>query len=88
MTKVQSYVMLVLHNVRMVPSNVRKKIKEPPNRTKVQSHMILVLYNVKMILSNVRKNEGTTKCDKSIITYDVSTIQYKDITIKCDVLIT
>ena len=26
-TKVQSHVMLVLHNVRMVPSNVRKKIK-------------------------------------------------------------
>ena len=24
-TKIQSYVMLVLHNVRMVPSNVRKK---------------------------------------------------------------
>ena len=45
MTKVQSHVMLVLHNVRMVPSNVRKKnkkttkcekkIRELPNMTKV-----------------------------------------------------
>ena len=26
-TKVQSHVMLVLHNVRIVPLNVRKKIK-------------------------------------------------------------
>ena len=33
-TKVQSHVMLVLYNVRMVPSNVRKKIKKPLNVTK------------------------------------------------------
>ena len=56
MTKVQLYVMLVLHNVRMVPSNVRKKKKrEPPNVTKVQSHVMLILHNVRMIPSNVRK---------------------------------
>ena len=54
MTKVQSHVMLVLHNVRMVPSNVRKN-KEPPNATKVQSHVMLILYNVRMVPSNVRK---------------------------------
>ena len=65
--------MLVLHNVRIVLSNVRKKIKESPNVTKVQSHMILVLRNVRMVPSNVRKNKGTTECDKSTITYDVST---------------
>ena len=34
MTKVQFYVMLVLYNVKMVPSNVRKN-KEPSNMTKV-----------------------------------------------------
>ena len=33
-TKVQFYVMLVLHNVKMVPLNVRKN-KELPNVTKV-----------------------------------------------------
>ena len=27
--KIQSHVMLILHNMRMVPLNVRKKIKEP-----------------------------------------------------------
>ena len=33
--KIQLYVMLVLPNVTMEPSNVRKKIKESPNVTKV-----------------------------------------------------
>ena len=33
-TKVQIDVMLVLPNVTMKPSNVRKKKKEPPNVTK------------------------------------------------------
>ena len=84
MTKVQSHVMLVLHNVRMVPSNVRKKIKEPLNMTKVQSHVMLVLHNVRKVQSNVRKNKRTTECDKSTITCDVSTTQYEDDTIKCE----
>ena len=34
-TKVQSYVMLILHNVKMKSSNVRKKKREPSNVTKV-----------------------------------------------------
>ena len=36
-TKVQSYVKLVLRNVKIVPSNARKKKKkrEPPNMTKI-----------------------------------------------------
>ena len=55
MIKVQSYVMLVLHNMRMEPSNVRKKIKERLNVTKVLSSVMLVLPNVKMEPSNVRK---------------------------------
>ena len=55
MIKVQSHVMLVLHNVRLVPSNVSKKIKEPPSVTKVQSHVMLVLHNVRMVPLNVRK---------------------------------
>ena len=75
MTKVQSHVTLVLHNVRIVPSNMRKKIKEPPNVTKVQSNVTLVLHNERMILSNVRKNKGTTKRDKITVTCDVSTTQ-------------
>ena len=77
--------MLVLCNVRMVPSNVRKKIREPPNVTKVQSHVILVLHNVRMIPLNVRKkNKGTTEYDKSTVICDVSTTQCEDGTIKCE----
>ena len=30
------------------------------------------------------KNKGTTECDKSIITYDVSTTQSENDTIKCE----
>ena len=48
----------------MISSNVRKKIREPPNVIKVQSHVMLVLHNVRMIPSNVRKKKGTTKCEK------------------------
>ena len=48
--------MLVLPNVTIEPSNVRKKkIREVPNVTKVQSHVMLVLHYLRMVLSNVRK---------------------------------
>ena len=69
--------MLVLHNVKIVPSNVRKKIREPPNVTKVQSQVMLVLHNVRMVLSNVRKNKGTIECDKITVICDVGTIKCK-----------
>ena len=41
-----------------------------------------------MVPLNVRKNKETIECDKSTITYNVSTTQYKDDTIKCDVFVT
>ena len=47
--------MLVLLNVMMKLSNVRKKMRVPPNVTKVWLDVILVLPNVTMELSNVRK---------------------------------
>ena len=53
MRKELSYVILELHNVE--PSNVRKKIKEPPNVRKELSHIMLELHNVRMKLSSVRK---------------------------------
>ena len=72
-TKELSHMMLELHNMRMEPSNVRKKKKkrESLNVTKVQSHVILILYNVRMIPSNARKNNRTIECDKRIVTFDV-----------------
>ena len=56
MRKELLYVMLELHNVRMKPSNVRKKkVREPPNVTKELSYVILEPHNVRMEPSNVRK---------------------------------
>ena len=55
MTKVQSHVILVLHNVKMELSNVRKKIREPPNMIKVLSNVILIQLNVTMEPPDVRK---------------------------------
>ena len=47
--------MFELHNVRMEPSNLRKKIRKSPNVTKKLSHVMLELHNVRIKLSNVRK---------------------------------
>ena len=57
MTKVLSNVILVLLNVIMKQSFVRKKIREPRNVTKEQSHVILELHNVRKEPSNVRKKK-------------------------------
>ena len=43
---------------------------------------MLNLHNLTIVPSNARKNKGTIECDKSIVTYDVGTAQYKDDTIK------
>ena len=56
MTKELSHVMLESHNVRMEPSNVRKKkVRESHNVRKELSHVMLELHNVRMKPSNVRK---------------------------------
>ena len=47
--------MLELHNMRMEPSSVRKKVREPLNVTKELSHVMLKLHNVRIEPSNVRK---------------------------------
>ena len=48
MTKIKSDAILELLNVTMEPSNVRKKVREPPNVRKELSHVILELHNVRM----------------------------------------
>ena len=55
MTKELSYVMLEPHNARMESSNVRKKVREPPNVRKKLSYVMLELHNVRMEPSSVRK---------------------------------
>ena len=55
--KVHLDMLLVLLNVTIEPSNVRKKkLRKPSNMIKVQSHVMLVSSDVTMELSNVRKN--------------------------------
>ena len=84
MRKELSHVMLELQNVKMEPSSVRKKIREPPNVTKESSHVKLELHNVRMEPSNVKKkSKATTKCDKRTITRDVGTAQCEDEIVKC-----
>ena len=46
---------LVLPNVTMELSNMRKKIRVPLNVTKVRSELMFVLHSVIMKLPNVRK---------------------------------
>ena len=84
MTKVLSNVRLVLLNVIMEPSNVRKRIREPPNMTKEKSHVILELHSVRIEPSNVRKNKGIAEYDKSTVTCDVGIAQCEDGTVKCE----
>ena len=45
MRKELLHVMLELHNVRMKPSNVRKKVRKPLNVRKELSHVMLELHN-------------------------------------------
>ena len=49
--------MLVLSNVTMEPSNVKKKIREPMNVTKIQSRVMSVLRNVRIVPFNMRQKK-------------------------------
>ena len=55
MTKELLHVILELHNVKMEPSNLRKKVREPSNVRKESSHVMLKLHNVRIKSSNMRK---------------------------------
>ena len=77
----------------MEPSNVRNKIKEPPNVTKVQSHVMLILANVTIELSNVRKIKvpsNVRKVRSNVIlvlpnvTVEPSNVRKNKETIECD----
>ena len=71
--------------MRMVPSNVRKKIRELPNVIKVQAYVMLALHNVRIVPLNMRKKKkGTTECDKNIVTCNVGPTQCEYGTIKCE----
>ena len=79
--------MLVLLNMTMKLSNLRKKnkIKEPLYVTKKIVKCNIGLHNAIMEPSNMKKkNKETTKCEKRIVKYDVRTAQCEDETVKCE----
>ena len=57
MRKELSRIMLELHNMKMEPSSVRKKKREPPNVTKELSYVILESHNMRIKSSNIRKKK-------------------------------
>ena len=69
MTKVQSHVMLVLPNVTIEPSNVRKN----KGTTKCD-----------VGTAQCEEKKKPTKCDKSIVKCYVSTAKYDNEIIKCE----
>ena len=77
MTKVQSHMMLVLHNVRMVPSNVRKK----KGTTKYDKSTVICDVGT---IKYKKINKGTTEYDKSTVTCDIGIAQCENDTIKCE----
>ena len=73
--------------MRMKPSNVRNKIKEPPNVTKELSHVMLELRNVRMKPSNVRKKirEPSNVTKKlSYVMLELHNMRMEPLSIKCD----
>ena len=72
--KIPLDVILVLSNMRMGLSNVRKQNRVPPNMTKLQSKVMLVLANMIMELLNMRKKkQGTIEYDKCTVRCNVGT---------------
>ena len=88
--------MLVLHNVRMVPSNVKKKNKkttkcEKKNKGTTGYDKSIVICDVDtaqceddIIKYEKKKKKRTTECDKSTFTCDVNTAQCENSTIECE----
>ena len=61
MTKIQSHVMLVLHSVKMVPLNVKKK-----NKGTTKCDKSTVIYDV----GTAQCDDGTIKCDVLVTWYN------------------
>ena len=76
--------MLGLHNVRMKPSNVRKKVRELPNVRKELSRDVGTAQCEDGTIKFKEKSKGTTKCEKRIVTCDVGTAQCENGIVKCE----
>ena len=69
--------------MRMKPSNVRKKIREPPNVIEELSYVMLELHEDETVECE-KKSKGTTKCEKRTVTCDVGIAQCNDGIVKCE----
>ena len=73
MTKELSHVMLELHNVKIEPSNMRKKKKK--GTTECDKRIITCDVGISQYEDRTikceKKSKGTTECDKRIVTCDV-----------------
>ena len=76
-TMVGIYVMLVLPNVTLALSNVRKQIIKLLNVIKLRAYVMLVLSNV----SKKEKKKEITECNKSTVICDISITQCDNKTI-------
>ena len=83
-TKVQSHVMLILHNVWMVPLNVRKNKKTTKYDKGTITCGVGTAQCEDCIIKCEEKNKGTIECDKSTVTRDVGIAQCENGTIECE----
>ena len=73
------------HNVRIKPSNVGKKVREPPNvRKKTVTCDVGTAQCKDGTVKCEKKIRGTTKCEKRTVTCNIGTVQCEDGTIKCE----
>ena len=78
--------MLVLLNITMEPSNLRKKKNKGTTiyeKRTVKCYIGTTQCDNKTVECE-KKNKETTKCEKRIVKYDVRTAQCEDETVKCE----
>ena len=84
-TKVHSHVMLIMHNLRIILSNVGKKKKSTTEcgKNTVKSDISTTQYDNGTIKCE-KKNKGIIECDKSTVTCNIGNTQCDNGTIKCE----
>ena len=76
--------MLILHNVWMVPLNVRKNKKTTKYDKGTITCGVGTAQCEDCIIKCEEKNKGTIECDKSTVICDVGIAQYENGTIECE----
>ena len=85
MIKVRSHEMLVLPNVTIKLSNMKKNYGTTEcDKSTVRCDVSLLKVIMEPLNVREKKKKGTTKCNKRTIAYDVGTTQCDDRTNKCE----